>query len=66
MHRNAAAAVRSIYYGKPGGVLAFVEFRAVIAQMLRDIPYAVVMLVVYEGKTCGQRSNATEWRVVSR
>ena len=47
LHRNAAAAVRDIY--REGGLGAFLELRSVLAQMMRDIPYAVVMLVVYEG-----------------
>ena len=47
LHRNAAAAVREIY--REGGLRAFLELRSVLAQMMRDIPFAVVMLVVYEG-----------------
>jgi hypothetical protein len=48
LHENAAAAAWSIY--QRSGIWGFIEFRSVLAQMLRDIPYAVVMLVIYEGE----------------
>ncbi len=47
LHQNAVAAVYDIY--REGGLRAFLELRSVVAQMMRDIPFAVVMLVVYEG-----------------
>ena len=47
LHPNALNAVSSIY--SQGGLGAFLELRAVIAQMMRDIPFAMVMLVTYEG-----------------
>ena len=47
LHENALAAVVSIH--REAGLLGFLELRSVVAQMMRDIPYAVIMLVLYEG-----------------